>query len=84
MSILKEILEVYPYLHLIKLDDLDDAVIGIDLNNEKLVYSYKLIIDTLKKNNPDWTNEDVLDWYHYNIVGTIMNKNMPLIVEIWK
>ena len=83
MSILKDILETYPDLKLIKLDELDNAIIGIDLNNEKLVYSESLVLKCLQENNPEWTEEDCNEWYNYNILGVLANESMPIIIQLW-
>jgi hypothetical protein len=48
---------------------LDDAVIGIDSNSNRLIYSQSKIIETLMKTQ-NWSMDESLDWYYNNIECT--------------
>ena len=52
-------------------DWLDAALLGTDQDG-KAVYDYDLLIEAYLKNNPDWTEEDAIEWIDYNVVGLHM------------
>lgn len=74
MTILEKIRENNP--EAIIWDDLDDAIIGYT-TDFLAVYDIIKLSECLLKNNPDWTEEDALEWIDYNIVGAYVGQNTP-------
>ena len=77
--ILDQIVENYPDEEILKADGLDDAILGIEENSMKLVYSKSKVIEILM--SEDMTEEDALEHYYYNIVGAYVGEKTPIFVE---
>jgi hypothetical protein len=75
MSIIEIIKENNP--EAIIWDDLDDAIIGYT-TNFVVVYDVQKILECLLKNNPDWNEEDALEWVDYNILSCYLGEYTPL------
>ena len=73
-----KILESYPDETFLKMEGFDDAIIGKDINTNKLIYSFTKCIQILIK---DMVEEEALDYFYYNIVGSYVGENTPIIVE---
>lgn len=67
---LEEILEMYPDESFLKLDGFDDAIIGVDEINYKLIYSKNKIIKIMIDRD-EMTHEEALDYYGFNVVRSI-------------
>lgn len=65
------------------IDDLDNALIGIDEVKYRAVYSVEMIIDELIKIN-NWDEETALEWYGFNISTTYMGEFTPILVHTYK
>jgi hypothetical protein len=78
---LQEILDNYPDQEFIILDGLDRAVIGIDQNYERLVYSVNEIVDLYIEEG--MTYEEALDYYEYKTArGVPFIENGPILVYL--
>ena len=78
---LKDILEIYPESEWLKADGFDDCVIGIvhSFGGEAiLAYDYHKVIKTLMK---DMSEEDAIEHFNYNIVGSYVGKKTPIYIE---
>jgi len=73
---LDDIIRNYPDSQFLKADGLDAAVIGLEENSGKLIYSVKKIIEILVEEGE--TEEDALDHYYYNIVGAYVGDLTPI------
>tara|TARA_R100000353_G_scaffold10113_1_gene11308 strand:- start:1049 stop:1270 length:222 start_codon:yes stop_codon:yes gene_type:complete len=67
---------------MIKLQDLDEAIIGIADDNatgtKRLVYDYNKCIQTLVEKGDD--EQSAVDWIEYNVIGSNQGKNSAIIV----
>lgn len=72
---LEEILEYYPEEEILKADGLDDAIIGIDWNNMRLIYSVKKCIDILAE---DMSEEEAIEYFEYNIGSAYVGEKTPI------
>ena len=82
MNTIEQILHYWPDNEFIKLDDLDEAIIGVDCNAEpfRLVYSTTMIIECLISQGME--HDDAVDHFEYNIQRSIPYiPNAPLIVH---
>jgi len=77
-NILESILEQYPDTESLKADGFDDAVIGYDMNNDKLIYSYSKCIEILKK---EMSEEDAIDYFSYNVQGAYVGEKTPIYMD---
>lgn len=75
-SRIDDILEQYPDEEFVILDGLDSAVVGIDANELRLIYSVQLIIKKLVKQG--LSEDDAHEWFAYNILGAYMGPKTPI------
>ena len=81
MTKLEQILEQFPDNNFVKLDDLDDAIIGVyaDTENPRLVYSIGDIVECFVKQG--MTDEEAIDFYEYNTARSIPYiENAPILI----
>ena len=76
MSMLNEILENYPDDSFLKADGFDDAVIGLDEQSMRLVYSVSKCIAILKTEG--MAEEDALEHFSYNVSGAYVGDQTPI------
>ena len=84
-SKLQQILELYPDDTFVIADGFDDAIIGVDDNNLKIVYDIDEVINILIRDGMEV--DDAIEYYEYNIAGSYVGENTPsfirLIPELW-
>lgn len=81
MSILNRIFETYPDDDFVIIDECNNAIIGVDCNQEpfRLVYSAGLIIQCFVDQGMD--PDDAIDHFEYNVQRSIPYvENAPLII----
>jgi hypothetical protein len=68
---------------MIKLKDLDEAIIGIAddtaTGTKRWVYDYNKCIQALVKQGDD--EQSAVDWIEYNVIGSNQGKNSAIIVH---
>ncbi len=72
---LDKILQWFPQEEIIKADGFDEAIIGIDENNYRLIYSVTKCIDILCK---EMEEEDAVDYFSYNVKGSYIGEKTPI------
>jgi len=70
-----KILANYPDEAFLKADGYDDAIIGVDEETMRLIYSEKKVIEILSRDMP---MEDAIEYYYFNIVGAYMGEKTPI------
>ena len=70
-SVLENIVERYKDEEFLKADGFDDAVIGVDEEQMRLIYSVAKCIEILKL---DMSEEDAIEHFTYNVSGGFGNK----------
>jgi polyhydroxyalkanoate synthesis regulator phasin len=80
MSILENILSSNDELALMLVTGHDDAILGVNEKEERLVYSVSKIISTLIERD-GMTPEEAREFYEYNINGAYMGKKEPIYCE---
>ena len=73
---LEQILEWFPEEDILVADGFDKAVIGIDTNSLRLVYSVSICIQILI--DEGMTEEDALDHFHYNVHNAYVGEKTPI------
>jgi len=74
---LNNIIECYPDEKIIKADGLDSAIIGIEINSMRLIYSSNKIIEILIAEN-NMQLEDALEFYEFNIANAYIGDKTPI------
>jgi len=72
---LDKILNWFPEDEILRADGFDEAIIGIDDETMQLIYSASKCIDILAK---DMSEEEAVDYFHYNIKGVHMGAKTPI------
>ena len=79
MSMLQQILDNFPDEQFVILDGLDNAVIGVDQNAEKLVYSINDIVDCFVEQGME--PDEAIEYYEYNTARAIPYiPNAPILI----
>ena len=73
-------MELYPDDTFVIADGFDDAIIGVDDNNLKIVYDIDEVINILIINGMDV--DEAIEHYEYNIAGSYVGENTPLFIRI--
>lgn len=75
MVTIEKILKAFEGEQFIKCDGLDEAIIGVDYDKMRLIYSVKRVIDILKI---DMNSEDAWDYFVNAIVDSYESENSPI------
>jgi hypothetical protein len=75
-SLLDVILEEYQDEQMLTADGFDEAVIGIDYNSNRLIYSVKKCIEILESQG--MTQEDALEYFEYNVGSAYVGELTPI------
>jgi len=70
-----KILEWFPEEELLKIDGFDDAIIGIEDLDMRLIYSCSKIIEILQQ---DMSEEEAVEHFEYNIKGAWLGEKTPI------
>ena len=70
------IIEVYEDEEFLKADGFDDAIIGVDENTMRLIYSVKKCIEILISEG--MSEEDALEHFNYNVSGGYVGEKTPI------
>jgi hypothetical protein len=74
------ILEAHPEIEFLKADGFDDAVIGLELLTEKLIYSKKKCLAILMERD-GMDAEEALEYFDYNVESAYVGKKTPVFVD---
>ena len=76
---LQQILDNYPDQEFVVLDGLDNAVIGVDQNAERLVYSINAIVDCFVEEGME--PDEAIEYYEYNTARAVPYiENAPILI----
>lgn len=78
--VLTSILENFHEEEITIADGFDEAVIGIDMNTMRLIYSVSKVIDIMMDRD-GMDEQDALDWYEYNMQSTWVGDHTPIWCE---
>jgi hypothetical protein len=70
-----KILNWFPEEEILKADGFDDAIIGIDDETMRLIYSVSKCIDILEK---DMDEEEAVEYFNFNVKGCYMGEKTPI------
>jgi hypothetical protein len=72
---LDKILEWFPEDELLIADGFDNAIIGIDDNSMRLIYSVSKCIDILCE---DMDEEEAVEYFDFNVRGSYVGEKTPI------
>ena len=67
----------YPEETFLKADGFDNAILGVDENVPRLVYSVSRTIKILSK---QMSEEEAIEYFYFNVVGAYVGEKTPLWV----
>ena len=73
---LDKILEYFPEEDLLKADGFNDAIIGLDNSNMRLIYSKSICIEILMSDG--MTEEDALEYFEFNVSSAWVGDMTPI------
>jgi hypothetical protein len=79
-SKLEQIKQLYSDEELLIADGFDDAIIGVDDENVRVVYDVFKIISILIQDG--MSTDEAFEFYQYNILGAYVGENTPLFVKL--
>lgn len=71
MTILEQITKLFPDEPFLKLDGFDEAIIGYEWNDFRLVYSQRKVVEILCR---EMNEQDALDYFYYQIADAVGEK----------
>lgn len=75
-KLIDQILEAFPEERILKADGFDDAVIGVDVNGYRLVYSIPLCLSILEAQG--MTSEEACEYMEFNVIGAYLGDKTPI------
>ncbi len=72
---IESIIENYPDENFLKADGFDEAIIGIDENSMRLIYSVSKCIEVLMR---DMSEEDAIEHFSFNVSGGYVGDKTPI------
>jgi hypothetical protein len=72
---LNSILERFDDVSFLKADGFDEAIIGVDASQLRLIYSVKKCIKILTN---DMTYDEAVDYFEYNVSGSYFGEKTPI------
>ena len=72
---LDKIVEWFPEDELLIADGFDGAIIGIDSNSMRLIYSVSKCIEILSK---DMDEEEAVEYFDFNVRGSYVGEKTPI------
>jgi hypothetical protein len=70
-----KILEWFPEEEILKADGFDEAIIGIDTNEMRLIYSVSKCVQILCK---DMNEEEAVEFFDFNVRGSYVGDKTPI------
>tara|TARA_R110001599_G_scaffold73691_2_gene203734 strand:+ start:89 stop:337 length:249 start_codon:yes stop_codon:yes gene_type:complete len=74
-TILDRIVQLIGDEMFLKADGFDEAVIGLDENGVRLIYSYKIVIDILMR---DMNRDDADEYFRFNMQSAYVGEKTPI------
>lgn len=78
---LNDIIESYPDEEFIKADGFDDAIIGIEANSLRLVYSVESAVEILMSKE-GMSEDDALEYLYFNTITAYVGEKTPIWVNV--
>lgn len=79
-QVLNKIIDAYPDEQFLKADGLDEAVIGVEEDEMRLVYSVDKCIEIFMTQGMEY--DEALEFFDYNVRGAWMGDKTPIWVKL--
>lgn len=76
MKILESLIEIYPDEELLIADGFDEAVIGIEENTMRIIYSVSKCLEIIEANG--MPEEEALEHFYFNVHGSYVGDKTPI------
>jgi len=70
------IIDFYSEYQFLKADGFDDAIIGVDKQSMRLIYSVEKCLEILIRDG--MTYDEALDYFHFNVSGPYIGDKTPI------
>lgn len=58
-------------------DGFDEAILGVDSSNERVIYSYKKCLEILMERD-DMSKDEAIEFFAFNVIGSFMGEKTPI------
>jgi hypothetical protein len=58
-------------------DGFDEAILGVDSSNERVIYSYKKCLEILMERD-NMSNDEAVEFFAFNVIGSFMGEKTPI------
>ena len=72
---LQKIIEKFEESEFLKADGFDDAIIGVDEDSGRLIYSVSKCLTILQE---DMNEEDAIEHFYFNVSGSYVGEKTPI------
>jgi len=72
-----KIIEYFPEDEFLKADGFDDAIIGIDEVDQRLIYSVSKCLEILEKDF-NMSQTDAIEYFNFNVSSAYVGKKTPI------
>jgi len=72
---IQKIIEKFEEAEFLKADGFDDAIIGVDEDSGRLIYSVSKCLTILQK---DMNEEDATEYFYFNVSGSYVGEKTPI------
>jgi hypothetical protein len=79
MSKIDTLIEYYDGEEFLVADGFDDAIIGIDYDSRRIIYSIKKCIDILVAQDMEY--DEALEYFFFNVTGAYVGDKTPIWCE---
>ena len=76
MKILESLIEIYPDEELLIADGFEEAVIGIEENTMRIIYSVSKCLEIIEANG--MPEEEALEHFYFNVHGSYVGDKTPI------
>jgi len=78
-DLLNSIIETYEEEEFLLADGFDDAIIGVETQTMRLIYSYTKCIEILEAQGME--RDEALEFFEYNTIGSYVGEKTPIWCE---
>ena len=72
---IQKIIEKFEEAEFLKADGFDDAIIGVDEDSGRLIYSVSKCLTILQE---DMNEEDATEYFYFNVSGSYVGEKTPI------
>lgn len=58
-------------------DGFDEAILGVDSSNERVIYSYRKCLEILMERD-SMSKDEAIEFFAFNVIGSFMGEKTPI------